>query len=400
SSRAMAAAVPAVPSGPGSAYVSQIRRDSAKSGARATSSSPPWPLANTSGTPFSGAETSPSAEMRRRRPGRSVTRKPPSGSSATDQGCSRPEAMVSTSTWTAADGAGALSAAGASRFAGVSLAPHAGSVARSRGITKGRSIRAPRTNVWGSAILAHRLAGRPERCGAVVHSDLVAHVAYAAGVGGDVLGAVLHRPHGHVAGQGNHAVLDHQQDLAGVDVVVIGQAVDDVVANPLVGALVALRPAPAESARDMPALRIRPLALAVAALGEVPIPLQVPPVRIRLGGAVLAPAAVGHRGHAVVQGGVAGGGVVAGVGGGGAGVGGAAVGVIAMGHGGVSFLRFPHPRHLRVTTVSLRGSLRGGGGESGVALGSSTALLLVAKGHPTLPTATCAPFRRPPECRT
>src|SRR5690606_21268545 len=161
------------------------------------------------------------------------------GSSATDQGCSRPEAMVSTSTWTAADGAGALSAAGAARFAGVSLAPHAGSVARSRDITKGRSIRAPRKNVWGSAILAHRLAGRPERGRAVVHPDLVAHVAHAAGVGGDVLGAVFHRAHRDIAGQGHHAVLDHQQDFAGVDVVGVGEPIDDVVADALVRALVA-----------------------------------------------------------------------------------------------------------------------------------------------------------------
>src|SRR5690606_7665712 len=118
--------------------------------------------------------------------------------------------------------------------------------------------------------------------------------------GGDVLGAVFHRAHRDIAGQGHHAVLDHQQDFAGVDVVGVGEAVDDVVADALVRALVAPRAAPAESARDMPALRIRPLALAIAALGEVAIPLQVPPVRIRLGGAVLAPAAVGHRGHAVV----------------------------------------------------------------------------------------------------
>src|SRR5690606_39488653 len=234
SSRAMAAAVPAVPSGPGSAYVSQIRRDSAKSGASATSSSPPCPLANTSGTPFSGAETSPSAEMRRRRPGRSVTRKPPSGSSATDQGCSRPEATVSTSTSTTADGAGASSAAGAPPFAGASLAPHAGNAASSRDITKGRSIRAPRKHGWGSAILAHRLARRPERGRAVVHPDLVAHVAHAAGVGGDVLGAVFHRAHRDIASQGHDAVLDHQQDFAGVDVVGVGEAIDDVVADALV----------------------------------------------------------------------------------------------------------------------------------------------------------------------
>src|SRR4249919_3742870 len=75
-----------------------MRRLEAKSGASATSSRPPWPVANTAGTPASGADTAPSAPMRRMRPGRSVTRNPPCGSSATDHGCTRPLAMVVTRT--------------------------------------------------------------------------------------------------------------------------------------------------------------------------------------------------------------------------------------------------------------------------------------------------------------
>src|SRR5688572_9551822 len=75
-----------------------MRRLLVKSGASTTSSRPPCPSAQTAGTPDNGAETLPSAETRRSRPDRSVTRKPPSGSRATAQGCSRPEAMVVTPT--------------------------------------------------------------------------------------------------------------------------------------------------------------------------------------------------------------------------------------------------------------------------------------------------------------
>ena len=71
-------------------------RSSAKVGETATSRRPPWPRARTSGRPATGAEMPPSGATRRRRPGRSVTRSPPSGRRATPQGCSRGAAMVST----------------------------------------------------------------------------------------------------------------------------------------------------------------------------------------------------------------------------------------------------------------------------------------------------------------
>src|SRR5690606_3216448 len=72
-----------------------MRRLWAKSGARATSSSPPWPRAATAGTPANGAETVPSAATRRSAPPRSVTRKPPSASGSTAHGWDRPRATTS-----------------------------------------------------------------------------------------------------------------------------------------------------------------------------------------------------------------------------------------------------------------------------------------------------------------
>ena len=70
-------------------------RSVAKSGPSATSSSPPWPRAKTSGTPSTGSEIAPSGPITRSRPGRSVTRKPPSGRIAIPQGCSSPSATGS-----------------------------------------------------------------------------------------------------------------------------------------------------------------------------------------------------------------------------------------------------------------------------------------------------------------
>src|SRR5690606_2325460 len=71
----------------------------AKSGARATSSRPPWPRAATAGTPLTGSEMLPSAPIRRRLPPRSVTRKPPSGRGATAHGWDRPLATTLSRAW-------------------------------------------------------------------------------------------------------------------------------------------------------------------------------------------------------------------------------------------------------------------------------------------------------------
>ena len=67
------------------------------------SSRPPWPVAHTSGTFFSGGESWPSAETMRMRPGRSVTSILPSGRKASAQGCTRPLAKVCTSSCPAED---------------------------------------------------------------------------------------------------------------------------------------------------------------------------------------------------------------------------------------------------------------------------------------------------------
>ena len=59
-----------------------------------TSSSPPWPEAQTSGTPLSGGEICPSGVTMRMRPGRSVTSIRPSGRNASAHGLARPLATV------------------------------------------------------------------------------------------------------------------------------------------------------------------------------------------------------------------------------------------------------------------------------------------------------------------
>ena len=81
----------------------------AKPGPGTTSSSPPWPRANTAGTPASGAEARPSRPMMRSRPGRSVTSMRPSGRNASDHGCARPRAISVTR---GGDAAAAARAAG------------------------------------------------------------------------------------------------------------------------------------------------------------------------------------------------------------------------------------------------------------------------------------------------
>ena len=76
----------------------------AKSRSRITSSSPPWLTANTFGTLPSGGDNWPARVTMRMRPGRSVTSMRPSGRKASDQGCTRPPAMVSTAILPAEEG--------------------------------------------------------------------------------------------------------------------------------------------------------------------------------------------------------------------------------------------------------------------------------------------------------
>src|SRR5690606_40270147 len=86
---------------------------------------------------------------------------------------------------------------------------------------------------WSSDVCSSDLAGS----GAVVDADPVAHVAHAAGRGGKILGPMFHRARRHVAGEDGDAAVDLEQDLAGVEAVVLGQPVDDVVGDAGVGAL-------------------------------------------------------------------------------------------------------------------------------------------------------------------
>src|SRR3546814_13361077 len=95
---------------------------------------------------------------------------------------------------------------------------------------------------------AHGFAGRARGSGTVVDADLVAHVARTAGGRGDVLGAMLHRPRGDIAGKGDAALLELQQDLAGIQRVVMGPPVVDLVGDTGVGTDVAHRTLAAMSA--------------------------------------------------------------------------------------------------------------------------------------------------------
>src|SRR5882757_2129494 len=68
-----------------------------------TSSSPPWPVAQTSGTPLSGGESCPSTLTMRMRPGRSVTSILLSGRNASAHGWTSPPATICTSSCPAED---------------------------------------------------------------------------------------------------------------------------------------------------------------------------------------------------------------------------------------------------------------------------------------------------------
>ena len=92
--RARASAVLLVPFSPGSLKQKYSVRLRAKSLSVTTSSRPPCPPAATAGRPCSGSFSRPPGSTTRMRPGRSVTRKRPSGRKATAHGCSSPPATV------------------------------------------------------------------------------------------------------------------------------------------------------------------------------------------------------------------------------------------------------------------------------------------------------------------
>jgi len=90
-----------------SAYERNTWRLTAKSGLRATSSMPPCPAAEASGTPSSGALTVPSVSTHTTGPGRRVMSMLPSGRMAMPQGRCRPPAISWTANAVAVDGCGA-----------------------------------------------------------------------------------------------------------------------------------------------------------------------------------------------------------------------------------------------------------------------------------------------------
>src|SRR5690606_22220244 len=110
-------------------------------------------------------------------------------------------------------------------------------------------------------------AAAARRAAAPRHADPVLVIHAAAGLG-NVLRAVLHPALGHGAGQGRDAVLDHHLDLAGVDVVILGQAFAQVLGDPLVGARVVLRTTSTMAARALAAaVAVARLAAPAAAPG-------------------------------------------------------------------------------------------------------------------------------------
>src|SRR5690606_18903481 len=147
---------------------------------------------------------------------------------------------------------------------------------------------------------------------------------------GDVLGQVLHPALRHFAGQGDFATFDLQQDLRGIQVRVVGEAVDQLVGDALVGTPVAAGASAAvptgtvrtrASARRVrgtaavAALRVPPLVLPVAALAalaalvvvivaeDVVAALAGVAEGLRLRGiAAVAQRAVGDRRHVLVAG--------------------------------------------------------------------------------------------------
>src|SRR5688572_17791448 len=139
-----------------------MRLDVAKSGASTTSSRPPWPLAHTAGTPLIGADFVPLAAMCSKRPGRSVTRKPPSGSRATDQGCSRPVAISVMRTSLPAFAETADAGALASTLVAASVEPFAGDWQAARDSASnnvcGSFVMSDSYVVWNSSSLGKRVS--------------------------------------------------------------------------------------------------------------------------------------------------------------------------------------------------------------------------------------------------
>src|SRR5690606_32126958 len=162
---------------------------------------------------------------------------------------------------------------------------------------------------------------------AVVDPDPVVQHADAAHFRGDVLGQVLHPALLHLAGQGDFAAFDLQQDLRGIQVRVDGETVDQLVGDALGGSQVAPGAATAvhtgtvrtlavagwtRGAAAVAALRVPPLVLPVAALAALVVVIVAEDVVAALAGvaeglrlrgiAAVAQRAVGDRRHVLVAG--------------------------------------------------------------------------------------------------
>src|SRR5690606_26572848 len=123
----------------------------------------------------------------------------------------------------------------------------------------------------------------------VAHLDVVAHVAHAEALVGEVLGAVLHPAMPDAAGERRHPVADFDADVACVQVVGLGEAVVEVLADAFVGAAVVARAHAAVTARAVVAVGARDRAvvqLVVAAAAVVALEVARPAPRAALAAVV------------------------------------------------------------------------------------------------------------------
>src|SRR3954453_8831096 len=116
-----------------------------------------------------------------------------------------------------------------------------------------RPARAPRTRTGRRTARLARAAGLHR--GGVLDPDLVHHVADAHRLLGEVLGAALRPAAVDGAGQRDLAVVDLDLDLGCIELVVGYQHVADVLTQPVIRALVALRPSPGMTAAPRAARR-------------------------------------------------------------------------------------------------------------------------------------------------
>src|SRR5690606_23634487 len=148
------------------------------------------------------------------------------------------------------------------------LAPGGASVARGR-----------RVLVRVGAGAGGRRAAARASARAVPDLHVVAHLAHADAFVRQVLGAMLHPALVDAAGEGGDAVADFHAQVAGIEVVGLGEAFVDVLADAFVGTAVVARADAAVAARALHA--IRPVAVHLVVAGAAVVAAEIAAAAMR-----------------------------------------------------------------------------------------------------------------------